>query len=151
MWGCSTGVRDEKQRCNNGYNMGSLKEVKEILPAEQEDRCTSSTRQNVFFWKTWFFPKKTKKQTMSHTETDIVFHSEALLSVTIENTWAAASALRWLQIIIAFVTGSQELLRHWTVYLRSHQPLDNFIMGNKQLGSRPSLVKYVNSSVEAPP
>lgn len=35
------------------------------------------------------------------------------------------------------------------VYLRSHQPLDNFIMGNKQPESRPSLVKYAVSAVEA--
>lgn len=50
-------------------------------------------------------------------------------------------------IIITLVTRKPRATAPRTVYLRSHQPLDNFIMGNKQPGSRPSLVKYVNSSV----
>lgn len=47
----------------------------------------------------------------------------------------------------AILRRSQEALP--TVYLRSHQPLDNFIMGNKQPELRPSLVKYAVATVEA--
>lgn len=44
----------------------------------------------------------------------------------------------------------QLLVAPWTGYLRSRQTLDNFIMGNKQPGSHPSLVKYVMLSVSHP-
>lgn len=61
--------------------------------------------------------------------------------------WTATSAQWLLHNNNSTGHGKPSASTPWTVYLRSHQPLDHFIMANKQPGSRPSLVKYVNSSV----
>jgi len=77
---------------------------------------------------------------------------KSLLFVTAKkhNSWTLVQPHRPCDdytIIITLLTGSQELLLHDLFVYGVINPMDNFIMGNKQPGSRPSLVKYVNSSV----
>lgn len=93
-----------------------------------------------FYWITIMTLSSRKKFNFPKTR----FSPERPLATT--NCRTATSALWWWQIIITFVTGSHELWRrklliYGVISLRTISS-----WGNKQLGSRPSPVKYANSS-----